>query len=182
MHKVNAQVPIGYKFPVFPLSGDQSRSNRLGHSTRFDEIHSVLIIPGGNFPVKNHQGSLKRWCFSPDNRTTYKRTVQHNSKLNVWRIVLKLLDDFCAIYVGNTISAAKLPRLLITQTVGIQAHGDKVRQLAICFSLSGRIYIRNIFFRYQKFRNKKKKKKKHCGHEFFFLPFGFLVVNGLCKK
>lgn len=60
MHKVNAQVPIGYKFPVFPVSGDQSRSNGLGHSTRFDEIHSVLITPGGNFPVKNHQGSLKR--------------------------------------------------------------------------------------------------------------------------
>lgn len=45
MHKVNAQVPIGNKFPVFPVSGDQSRSNRLGHSTRFDEIQSVLSFP-----------------------------------------------------------------------------------------------------------------------------------------
>lgn len=163
VHKVNAQVPIGYKFPVFPVSGDQSRSNRLGHLMRFDEIQSMLIIPGGNFPVKNHQRSLKRWCFYPDNRTTYKRTVQHHSKLNVWRIVLTLLDDFCAIFVGNTIPAVNswLPRLLVF----------RLRQLAICFSLSGRICIGSIF-----------SATKTLWAWIFFLPFGFLVVNGLCKK
>lgn len=52
------------------------------------------------------------------------------------------------------------------QTVGVQAHGGKVRQLAICFSLSQVVFILEAFFPLP----------KHCGHECVF--FSSLWVSG----